>query len=98
MDVSKYLKSGKYLKAADVSDTGTGAQVEGTEEANFPDGTKVVLMTNYGKLVLNKTNLRALTDAYGRDTRAWIGHNVTMLRTQVEYAGRLVEGIRVRCA
>ncbi len=97
MQVDRYLM-GKYLKAADVLETGTAAQVDGTEEATFPDGTKLVLVTSYGKLVLNKSNLRTLADAFGRDSRAWIGHNVTMHREKVNYAGRMVDGIRVRCA
>lgn len=98
MQVDRYLRSGKYLKAADVLDTGTAVQVDGTEEAHFPDGDKLVLVTNHGRLVLNKTNLRALVDALGRDSSEWVGHNVTLHREKVNYAGRMVDGIRVRCA
>ncbi len=49
-------------------------------------------------LVLNKTNARVIADAYGDDTANWEGKAVEVYPTQVEFKGKLVDGIRLRVA
>lgn len=47
-------------------------------------------------LTLNQTNIRALIRAYGRDGRAWIGHDVELYVGEIEYDGRQQESVLVR--
>ncbi len=47
-------------------------------------------------LVLNKTNANAIKDAYGDETGGWEGKPVEVFPTQVQFKGKLVDGIRVR--
>ena len=47
-------------------------------------------------LVLNKTNANVIADAYGDDTANWEGKAVEVYPTEVEFKGKLVDGIRLR--
>ncbi len=47
-------------------------------------------------LVLNKTNANVIADAYGDDTANWEGKDVEIYPTEVEFKGKLVDGIRLR--
>jgi hypothetical protein len=48
-------------------------------------------------LALNLTNGRAIAAVLGDDDmEAWIGRRITLVRTEVEFDGRLVPAIRVR--
>ena len=47
-------------------------------------------------LVLNKTNANVIVDAYGKMTEDWEGKPVEVYPTQVEFKGKLVDGIRLR--
>lgn len=102
MDVSRFLQ-GDHLTAADVDSAGTLCKVEGVSTATFDstDGgkvEKVVLVTNKGKVVLNKTNLTVIADSYGRDAQDWIGQPVKLFREKVNFGGKMVDAIRIRCA
>jgi len=101
MDVSKFLR-GEHLTAADVDDGGTLVRIENVTTATF-DSTeggkveKVVIVTDRGSVVLNKTNLAAIADAYGRDANDWLGQPVKLVREKVNFSGRMVDAIRVKC-
>ena len=47
-------------------------------------------------LVLNKTNANVIAEAYGDETTNWEGKPVEVFPTQVQFKGKLVDGIRVR--
>jgi hypothetical protein len=47
-------------------------------------------------LVLNKTNLRTLSGAFGDDTAGWPGKIIIAFPTQDEFRGRMVPVIRLR--
>jgi hypothetical protein len=104
MDVSKFLK-GTYLTAADIEDDGSGGmvcQITGCNTAVFDsvDGTKVekvVLTTNRGSVALNKTNLGAIVDAYGSQADNWEGQPVKLVKERVNFGGRMVDAIRIKC-
>lgn len=49
-------------------------------------------------LILNKTNGKAVAKLYGKDTRTWIGKPLTLVATEVDFRGDLVDAIRVRTA
>lgn len=101
MDVSKFLR-GEHLTAADVDDGGTLVRIENVTTATF-DSTeggkveKVVIVTDRGSVVLNKTNLAVIADAYGRDANDWLGQPVKLTREKVNFGGKMVDAIRVKC-
>jgi len=102
MDVSKFLQ-GDHLTAADVEPTGTMCRVEGVTTVSFDstDGgktEKLVLLTDKGRVVLNKTNLTVIAEAYGRNSQDWQGQPVKLFREKVNFAGRMVDAIRIKCA
>ena len=47
-------------------------------------------------LVANKTNCMVLAAAFGPETDAWVGKSVVLGLEKVNFAGRMVDGIRVR--
>lgn len=47
-------------------------------------------------LVLNKTNGNTISGMYGDDTDNWTGRPITLYATEVEYAGQITLGIRIR--
>jgi hypothetical protein len=47
-------------------------------------------------VVLNKTNSRVITNAYGDDTEAWRGKPLILYPAMVDFRGDMVEAIRVR--
>lgn len=48
------------------------------------------------RMVMNKTNARAIASHYGVDTDDWIGKKITLYPTRVPYKKETVEAIRVR--
>lgn len=46
-------------------------------------------------VVLNKTNARTISAAYGDDTEAWAGQPVELYEAEVMYEGKAVPGIRM---
>lgn len=47
-------------------------------------------------LVLNKTNVGTIAKLHGDDTDDWIGKDVTLFATEVQFQSEMVEAIRVR--
>lgn len=46
--------------------------------------------------VCNKTNRNAIAYAYGKEMDDWVGKQITLYPTMVEFGGNMVEAIRVR--
>lgn len=96
----------KYLKAdADVDEEGSIFTIKNVKVENVGQGQKaeqkpVVYFDEVDKgLVLNKTNANFIVSITGADdTDEWKGHKIRLIATDVEYAGDLVRGIRVRRA
>lgn len=94
----------KYLKAdADVDEDGSVFTIKNVKVENVGQGAKaeqkpVVYFEEVDKgLVLNKTNANFIVSILGDDdTDAWKGQQIKLIATDVEYAGDLVRGIRVR--
>ena len=101
MKISSAFPS-NYIKASDLGgkpwpltirtcvmeDLGQGNDRERKPILYFTKGTK--------GLVLNKTNANTISDAYGDDTASWQGKPVEVFPTEVEFKGKLVDGIRLR--
>lgn len=89
-----------YLKAADLE----GKQVVYTIESvkveeigQKRDQRPVVYFEGEDKgLVLNKTNARVISEAYGLDTDDWTGHQIALYEKMVEFEGKEVPAIRVK--
>lgn len=47
------------------------------------------------KLVLNKTNGSAIAYLYGEDADAWIGETIFIKRATTDFAGKIVDCVRV---
>ena len=46
-------------------------------------------------LVLNVTNARSIADMHGGDTDEWTGKKITLCKVRVDFAGKVVNAIRV---
>ncbi len=94
----------KYLKAdADVDEDGIVVTIKLVKVENVGQGARaeqkpVVYFDEVDKgLVLNKTNATFIVSIAGDDdTDGWKGTKIRLIATDVEYAGDLVRGIRVR--
>ena len=93
---------GNYLKKQDVDGVMAVTLTDVWSEAVLNAGRKklVVSFRELDKpLILNKTNIKRLARVFGTgDTKAWRGPVTLYVEPGVEYAGRVVGGLRVRPA
>ena len=93
---------GNYLKKEDLDGPITATVTDVWCEAVLNAGRKklVISFREFEKpLILNKTNIKRLARIFGTgDTTAWRGPITLYVEHGVEYAGRVVGGIRVRPA
>jgi hypothetical protein len=88
----------EYLKAADLQGRQVTVKISRVEMKDIGEEVKPVLYLE-GKdkgLVLNKTNANSISAAYGDETDEWIGQEIVLYETAVEFQGRRVQGIRCR--
>ena len=96
-----YSGGGSYLKGEELADTDdVTLTIEGTAIKQFDDGSRKIVLS-FGetdkKLVVNKTNALMISEVAGsKRADDWIGKQITLYGTKVEYAGKLTDGIRVR--
>ena len=98
MKVSEMIPS-KWLKADDFDDDvpATIDRLTNEEVGNEGDHRWVLYFREMEKgLVLNVTNIRTLEDAYGSESDEWMGNGITLFTMPVQYAGRTVQGVRLR--
>lgn len=87
-----------YIRAADLQDRNVTVIIDRVELEEVGDGHKPVLYFQ-GKekgFVLNKTNGNNIASAYGDDTDSWIGGELVLFPTMVDFQGRSVAAIRVK--
>ncbi len=93
---------GNYLKKEDIDGARIVTLTDVWSEAVLSAGRKklVVSFREFEKpLILNKTNIKRFARIFGTgDTKAWRGPVTLYVEPGVEYAGRVVGGIRVRPA
>jgi hypothetical protein len=103
MNISEMVSSGSTLKSEDIK--GRGDQtviIESVSSREFDSDkgkVKKGIITFRGKskaLVCNKVNANLICELYGPETDTWIGKEITLYVARVEFAGKLVDGIRVR--
>jgi hypothetical protein len=103
MNISEMVGGGNTLKSEDIK--GRGDQrviIESVSSREFDSDkgkTKKGVITFRGKqkaLVCNQVNANLIAEMYGPETDNWIGKEITLYVARVEFAGKLVDGIRVR--
>ena len=91
---------GNYLKKEDIDGAMTVTLTDVWSEAVLNAGRKklVVSFRELEKpLILNKTNIKRFARIFGTgDTKVWRGPVTLYVEPGVEYAGRVVGGLRVR--
>ena len=91
-----YPSSSSFLKASDLNGKKIKLTIESIRMEQLEDKKKPVLsFKNTDKeLVLNKTNAITINAMYG-DTDNWLGKEIKLYPTTVDYAGKPVGAIRV---
>ena len=94
-----YSSESTFLKAQELPQgKEVPVQIAGFEIIDL-DNKKKVCLKFQGKekgLVLNKTNAVTISSAYGGDCNLWQGKTIFLFSTKVDYAGQMVDAIRVR--
>jgi hypothetical protein len=92
----------KWLKASDFEDGDAVMTIREVTQETIGQGKdaaeKFVLYFEEEErgLVLNKTNVGTIAKLHGDDTDDWIGKQVTLFATEVQFQSEMVEAIRVR--
>lgn len=87
-----------FLKAADLQGHTAKVTMDRVQMEDIGSDHKPVLYFR-GKekgLVLNKTNSTNIASQYGYETDGWVGKDVWLYETMVDFQGRSVPAIRVR--
>ena len=69
-----------------------------TRETVCGEQKAVLSFTNRNKLILNKTNARAIARTLGEETSEWVGRDIILVPAVVNFRGDLVDAIRIRAA
>jgi hypothetical protein len=92
----------KWLAAADLNDSDVTLTVSDVTQEMVGQGDNgdmkwIVFFRERDKgLVLNKTNASSISSIYGDDTDEWIGQQVVLYPTEVDFQGKKTEAIRVK--
>ena len=98
MKMSQMFPS-NYIKGDDFVGRTEHAQIERVVMEKMPEGDDKAVVYFAGRSkgwVLNVTNARMLTQAFGDDTELWRGRQIELYGTPVEFKGETRNGIRVR--
>jgi hypothetical protein len=92
----------RYLKSSDLPEEGSQTvtiEKIAIEEIGRDKETKpIIFFEEFNKgLVCNKTNARTIARiVHSEDFDDWVGHKISLYRTEVDFGGELVEAIRVK--
>jgi hypothetical protein len=93
LNMRKYAGE-SFLKVADVRDGPLLQQIGAVREGKFD---KPVLVFETGDILsLNATNTKTLMRAFGSNSDGWIGKQIELYFGELEYQGRMQEGVLVR--
>lgn len=103
INIDNYFSSGNSLKASDIAQgTQVRAVIERCEEVMFKgdDGKdqpklRLAFQGQEKGLILNKTNAMSIAHQYGSDTDQWIGKEILLYSTKVDFGGSMVDAIRI---
>lgn len=92
----------RWLKASDFADGDATLTIREVGQERIGQGKDaadkfVLYFEDEDKgLVLNKTNVNTIAKLHGDDTDDWIGKDITLFTTEVQFQSDMVEAIRVR--
>ena len=93
MDMTQYTGAAFIT----VDDVGNGPLQETIAKVALGNYDKPVLsFESGGQLSLNKTNVKTLIRAYGKDSRDWIGCRIEIAAGEIEYQGKITASVLVR--
>ena len=98
MKISNAFPS-KYLKSSDLQDQNVTVKISHVELDDVGGDEKKPVVYFVGKqkgVVLNKTNSKIISTAYGDDTENWRNQSIILFPAMVEFKGDMVEAIRCR--
>ena len=99
MKVSKVFAS-RYLKVTDLKGRERKLTISGCDmEQVGQDGAEKPVSYFAGAskgFVLNRTNADTIAEAYGDDSKDWIGREVVLFPAKTQFGGKKVDRIRVR--
>jgi len=86
-----------YLRAADL-DGDTVVTIKSLMKEEFQGKDKPLLhfAGSIKPLVLNRTNAETIADLYGQEVDGWMGQEITLYPTEVDFRGEPTKAIRVR--
>ena len=92
--------SGSFLKAGDLKGKDVTLTITKVEMTKVGEDEKAVVQFagTDRSLVLNKINASVISDQLGPETDTWTGKTIVLFPTTTEFAGRVVDCIRVRPA
>lgn len=89
----------RYIKSADLQGKRVPVTIDRVEfESVVKDEADKPVLYFRGKergMVLNKTNSDRLCAAFGWDTANWSGQEIHLYTEKVQFAGNMVDGLRV---
>ncbi len=94
MDMSQYGRSKTFITFEDVVDGPMRAKTVDCEIGGY--GRPVLELDNGRKSSVNKTNAQVLIDAYGADSRDWIGKTIELYAGQTKYDGGEGDSVLIR--
>jgi hypothetical protein len=92
----------KFLSADDVTEAGVRVRMQTVRMEQVdrdpakPHKPVVYFLGEDRGFVLNVTNTNTIMDMYGQDSDSWVGKDITLFRTLVDFGGRMVPAIRVK--
>jgi hypothetical protein len=88
----------KFVKSSDLQGREQIVTIREVKLENLRGGKRPVLYFERRSkgFVINKTNARAIAAMYSEETDAWVGKQMTLYPTMVEFQGKMVESIRIK--
>jgi hypothetical protein len=87
----------KWMRAADLRGSSHQVAIQDVDTGTIGEKQQLILEFRgaWKPLGLNKTNAQAIADVFGSDTDDWIGQEVVIFPTRVDFQGKMVDAIRV---
>lgn len=93
MDMRKYGGS-RFLKVKDLRDAPKQKRIAAVVEGEYDKAN--IVFEDGNRLSLNVTNTETLSDIYGFDSEAWIGHVIELYVGKIRYQGKDQDAVLVR--
>lgn len=97
-DTTRYTES-PFLKGDDLEEgERITVTIKTAQEVTFPSGDTVPVLEFLElekKLSLNKTRVKKLVELLGEDTDEWVGRKIALYPIDVNYQGKITQGVAV---